>query len=66
MPAHAADPFINAATRWRRRRRLLEPWLLGLGGFSLTATAGLLLKQEGPLGHRIAAVAEQISAILLT
>lgn len=62
MLAHATDPSLNRAGRSRRLRRRLEPWLFGLAGFSLTATAGLLLKKEGPLGHRIAAAAEQVSA----
>lgn len=66
MPAHATDPLLNRASRWRQRRRVLEPWLLGVAGFLLTAAAGLLLKREGTLGQRIAAVAEQISAIVVT
>lgn len=62
MLALATNPTPTRASLWRQRRRLLEPWLFGLCGFSLTAV-GMLIRQEGLPGQPIAALLEQISAI---
>ena len=64
MPVHATYPLLlDRATRRRHLRRRLEPWLLGLCGFLLTAIASLLLKQEGPADQRVAAVAGQMATL---
>lgn len=60
MPAHTTCRSRTRANRWGLRRRVLEPWLLGLAGFSFTATAMLLVMQEG-LDRRVAALAQQVS-----
>ena len=39
-PAYAGA-VLNRPTGWRIPRRALEPWILGLAGFSLTAAAML-------------------------
>ena len=60
----AADTTCRSRTRANRRglrRAVLEPWLLGLAGFTFTATAMLLVMQEGPLDRRVAALAQQVS-----
>ncbi len=65
MTARAINPTPGRVSFWYHRRRLLEPWLFGLCGFSLTAV-GMLLRQEGLSGQSIAAVLGQISAIAAT
>lgn len=59
----ASYPVIDRATRRRQLHRRLEPWLLGLWGFSVTVTAGLLIKQDGPADQRIGAVSGEIAAM---
>jgi hypothetical protein len=60
MFAKSVTAGAKRPSRWSISRRALEPWLLGLAGFSLTA-AGLLVDRGAPAGTWTAAIIEQIA-----